>query len=73
MCIRDSLKRISELTGGKSLTIPELPNLASLLKERTVTTTTRSERPLWDNGLIALLLVLLLGTEWIFRRRYDLP
>ena len=69
----DHLKRISELTGGKSLTIPELPNLASLLKERTVTTRTRSERPLWDNGLIALLLVLLLGTEWIFRRRYDLP
>jgi hypothetical protein len=69
----EHLKRISELTGGKSLTISELPSLTSLLKDRTVTTTTRSERPLWDNGLIALLLVLLLGSEWIFRRRYDLP
>jgi hypothetical protein len=69
----EHLKRISKLTGGKSLTISELPSLTSLLKDRTVTTTTRSERPLWDNGLIALLLVLLLGSEWIFRRRYDLP
>ena len=30
-------------------------------------------RPLWDNGIVALLLVGLLGAEWIMRRRYDLP
>jgi hypothetical protein len=36
------------------------------------TTTTRSERPLWDNGIVAGLLVGLLGMEWILRRRHDL-
>jgi len=67
------LQRIADLTGGASLGIRELPNLDPLLKDRLITTEVRSERPLWDNGLVVLLLVALLGAEWILRRRYDLP
>ncbi len=67
------LQRIADLTGGASLGIRELPNLDSLLKDRLITTEVRSERPLWDNGLVVMLLVALLGAEWILRRRYDLP
>ena len=67
------LQRIADLTGGASLGIRELPNLDSLLKDRLITTEVRSERPLWDHGLVVLLLVALLGAEWILRRRYDLP
>ncbi|NNC87850.1 MAG: hypothetical protein HKN82_05245 [Akkermansiaceae bacterium] len=69
----DHLQRIAELTGGASLGIRELPKLTSLVKGNPVTTTVRSERPLWDNGIVALLLVGLLGGEWILRRRHDLP
>ena len=69
----ERLQRISELTGGASLEIGELPSLPALLEDRLLTTTIRSERPLWDNGLVAFLVIALLGIEWIFRRKYDLP
>ena len=67
------LQRIADLTGGASLGILELPKLSSLINSDKVTSTIRSERPLWDNGLLALLLIGLLGAEWIIRRRHDLP
>ena len=67
------LQRIANLTGGASLGIRELSKLSSLVNDRLVTTKVRSERPLWDNSLVVLLLVALLGAEWILRRRYDLP
>ena len=68
-----NLERIANLTGGASLSIRELPELEMLVNGKPVTTTVRSERPLWDNGLVACLLVGLLGMEWILRRKFDLP
>jgi len=67
------LQRIADLTGGVSLGIGKLPELASLLKRDPVTNTVRSERPLWDSWLVALALIGLLGAEWILRRKHDLP
>lgn len=69
----DHLQRIADLTGGTKLGIPQLPELPGLINGDPVTLTLRSERPLWDNLLVAFVLVALLGAEWIFRRRYDLP
>ncbi|MEN8681544.1 MAG: hypothetical protein ABF391_15980 [Akkermansiaceae bacterium] len=69
----DHLERIAELTGGAKLSVRDLPQLQSLINTDPVTTTVRSERPLWDNSLIVFLLVGLLGAEWIIRRRHDLP
>ncbi len=66
------LERIAELTGGAILEPKELPELSSLVNDRLIMTKLRSERPLWDNGIVAFLLVALLGAEWILRRRYDL-
>jgi len=68
-----NLERIANLSGGTSLSIRELPELEMLVNGKPVTTTVRSERPLWDNGLVACLLVGLLGMEWILRRKFDLP
>jgi hypothetical protein len=67
-----SLQRIAQLTGGTCLTVNDLPKLGSLVNAEPITTTVGSERPLWDNGLVAALLVGLLGMEWILRRRHDL-
>jgi hypothetical protein len=67
-----SLQRIAQLTGGTCLTVRDLPKLGTLVNAEPITTTVRSERPLWDNGLVAALLVGLLGMEWILRRRHDL-
>jgi hypothetical protein len=50
--------------------IKDLPFLLNLERhEETYTTEIR----LWDNAWIVLLLVAFMGTEWIVRRRYDLP
>jgi hypothetical protein len=69
---RDGLQRIAQLTGGAILDPANLTKLGGLLDPAPVTTTVRSERPLWDHWLIAILLVALLGMEWILRRRNDL-
>ncbi len=68
----DHLERIAELTGGACLGVRELSRLPSLVNAEPVTTSVRLERPLWDNWLMASLLVGLLGMEWILRRRHDL-
>jgi hypothetical protein len=69
----DHLQRIADLTGGKKLSANEFSKLTTLINSDPVTTSMRSERPLWDSWLVVLLLVSLLGTEWILRRRHDLP
>jgi len=69
----ENLQRIADLTGGATLGVRELPKLASLVNGEPLTTTVRSERPLWDHWLVILLLAGLLGGEWILRRRHDLP
>ena len=69
----ENLQRIATLTGGECLSMQELPKLAARLDCQPITTEARSERSLWDNGWVALLLVSLVGMEWILRRRHDLP
>ncbi len=69
----ENLKRIANLTGGECLSMQEVSRLLTLVDNQPVTTTVRSERSLWDNGWVALLLIGLLGSEWIQRRRHDLP
>ena len=69
----EKLKRIADLTGGECLSIREFSQLADLVNNQPVITKVRSERPLWDNGWIAFLIIGLVGMEWILRRRNDLP
>ena len=69
----ERMRRIATLSGGRCLSIPQLGELSSLLNRQPHTTTVREERPLWDNWLVAFLLVILVGVEWIVRRRHDLP
>jgi hypothetical protein len=68
----EHLRRIADLSGGECLSILDLKKLPDLLSREPHTTTIRTDRPLWDNVLIATLLVALLGFEWILRRKYDL-
>ncbi len=67
------LKRIAELSGGRLLSPSELPKLSSLINSQPIQTTVNLERPLWDNWLLVILVVLLAGMEWLVRRRNDLP
>jgi len=69
----ERLHTIAELSGGKCLGILEVRDLPSLLNLEPYEETYTTEIPLWDNAWIMLLLVALMGAEWIVRRRYDLP
>ena len=69
----ETLKRIADLTGGACLNMSEFSKLESLVDNQPITTTVRSERPLWDNGWMAFAIIGLVGLEWILRRRNDLP
>jgi hypothetical protein len=69
----EQLHRIAELSGGKCLSVLAISELQSLLNLEPHTTTFTTQVPLWDTGWLVLLLVLLMGTEWFVRRRYDLP
>ncbi len=64
-----TLGALAEETGGKVLTPGELAELEQLLpnRQRRVAGTPDIET-LWDSPLALILLVLLLGTEWIGRR-----
>jgi uncharacterized membrane protein len=68
----ERLQKMASLSGGEYLTAAQLQKLPSLLNREQHTTTVRTDRSLWDNGWIILLLVALMGFEWIVRRRYDL-
>jgi hypothetical protein len=69
----DRLRRIAEMSGGKCLGMLQLDQLSALLNLEPHETSYTADVPLWDNAWIMLLLVALMGTEWIVRRRYDLP
>jgi uncharacterized membrane protein len=69
----EQLNHIANLTGGMCLNMSEFSKIQSLVDNEPVTTTVRSERPLWDNGWMAFAIIGLVGLEWILRRRNDLP
>tara|TARA_B110000908_G_scaffold147305_1_gene178903 strand:- start:720 stop:3107 length:2388 start_codon:yes stop_codon:yes gene_type:complete len=68
----ERLQKMATLSGGEYLTSRQLHKLPSLLNREQHTTTVRTDRSLWDNVWIIILLVALMGFEWITRRRYDL-
>jgi uncharacterized membrane protein len=69
----EQLNHIANLTGGMCLNMSEFSKIQSLVDNEPITTTVRSERPLWDNGWMAFAIIGLVGLEWILRRRNDLP
>ncbi len=69
----DKLRRIAESTGGTYLGMPRIEELPALLERGRHLETYTTDLPLWDNAWMMMLLVGLMGLEWIVRRRYDLP
>jgi hypothetical protein len=69
----ETLQRIAEISGGESLALSEFNKLAEIVDRTRHTATTLTDHSLWRNGWLALLLIALMGFEWILRRRYDLP
>ncbi len=68
----ERLERLAELSGGKRLAIPQLPELGALINTEPETITVQNPKSIWDHWLVMLAIIGLLGIEWIFRRRHEL-
>jgi hypothetical protein len=66
------LQRMAKLSGGQCLRLAEAGKLAAAIDPAPSEITVQRQIPLWDNWLVAILLIGLMGLEWITRRRYDL-
>jgi hypothetical protein len=69
---RQVLERIAVATGGRVMAEDEIGELPSLLRARVPAAVLSVRRDLWHNGYAFTLIVLLLGAEWIARRRWGL-
>ncbi len=67
------LKQLADETGGRCVSLTELPALIGRLEHQTVREEWSEAGPAWDNWPTLLVLVLLLSAEWWLRRRYHLP
>ncbi|MBR9990404.1 MAG: hypothetical protein KFH98_11645, partial [Gemmatimonadetes bacterium] len=62
------LRRIADETGGRFYTAANAAALAEDITYAGRGTTVREERDLWDMPVVFMLLVGLLGAEWVYRR-----
>jgi uncharacterized membrane protein len=66
------LKRIAEETGGRFYTAATVGKLPDDVVYTESGVTVRETRDLWDMPVVFLALMLLLGAEWVYRRRRGL-
>ena len=71
------LEKIANLSGGAYIPIAQssgvaLSRLSDLIKYETEPVTVTRERTLWDNPIILILAVVILGIEWIIRKQKGL-
>lgn len=70
---RDALRSLAEATGGRYFDIDESAALAEAIPDRSRERVERDRPvPLWDNGYVFAAMMVLLGAEWIVRKRAGL-
>ncbi len=67
------LRRIADETGGRFYTPADLAALPEDIRFTGAGTTVVEEHDLWDMPVVFLMLVGLVASEWLWRRRRDLP
>ncbi len=68
----EQLKKLAELTGGKYLTVRDLPKLHELIPDQSrVVALPPQETELWNSWWVFVLVVSLAGVEWFMRRSGD--
>ncbi|MEJ6571252.1 MAG: hypothetical protein QNL01_07305 [Akkermansiaceae bacterium] len=68
----DRLKNIAALSGGKNLSMMQINELSALIDAEPETVTIEGPVSIWDHWLVMILLIGLIGVEWIIRRKRDL-
>jgi hypothetical protein len=70
---RPLLEELAERSGGRYFDVTTIDQLASAVPDRIETAESRSEpEPLWDRPAMLVLLVGLLCSEWLLRKRFEL-
>ena len=65
---RTTLERIADETGGRFYTPETVSNLPEDISLTGAGVTLTEERDLWDMPFLLLLLLSLVGSEWLYRR-----
>jgi len=66
------LKNIADASGGSYHHFSDVSDLPSSIREVSDTYSFIRERGLWDNSIVLIIAVALLGTEWLLRKRRGL-
>ena len=66
------LRRLSSETSGRYIPAERADELPSLLRASRVDAGTPEMRDLWHNGWSLAVIIMLLGVEWVIRRRAGL-
>jgi hypothetical protein len=66
------LRRLSSETNGRYIPAEQADELPSLIRESRVDAGTPEMRDLWHNGWSLAVIIMLLGVEWVMRRRAGL-
>jgi hypothetical protein len=69
---KETLEKLAELSGGKYLTMRDLPTLPDLFPDQSRTMTLPpQETELWNSWIVFAVILLLCGGEWFLRRSND--
>jgi len=69
----NTLKSIAEVTDGAYFQFSEIDSLPEALDIKPVLRRVRSEKEIWDSLILLIIFLLALSTEWILRKKWDLP
>ncbi|MFW5829005.1 MAG: hypothetical protein ACOCXA_01980, partial [Planctomycetota bacterium] len=68
-----ALQEVAEISGGRYVALDEVGRLPEFIQATTKRSRTRLEHDLWDTWIALLTIVLAAASEWVIRRRIDLP
>lgn len=68
----DTMRKMAQLSEGRYYAANELPQLKDAISGQQKTAVIRREKELWDLPTALVGILVLLGVEWFFRRKYDL-
>jgi len=66
------LKEIADISGGSYNKINDISNLPSSIKETKDKVISIRERSIWDNAIVLIIVMALLTTEWLIRKKKGL-
>ncbi len=68
----ETLRAVARRTGGRFFRLAELGELAGAISRSRPLVTEEDEKPIWDHWWMLIVLTLVLGAEWLIRKRSDL-